>query len=97
MDVCAIPLIPEKWRNIALPNKFFEYTACGKPIITTHIPDMEAMGTNNLYVCKDELDYMYYIGEMIREGIKQNAIDVSRFDWSNRAREFEKILEDVVK
>ncbi|MDD4437641.1 MAG: glycosyltransferase family 4 protein [Tissierellia bacterium] len=97
MDVCAIPLIPEKWRNIALPNKFFEYTACGKSIITTHIPDMEEIGTGNLYVCKNRKDYMYYIGEMIRNGTKQIDIDHKEFDWSKRAEEFEKILESVVK
>ncbi len=96
MNICAIPLMPEKWRDIALPNKFFEYTACGKPIITTSIPDMETFKTNNLYVYKDDIDYMYQIGEIIRNGVKKINVDTKDFDWSKRADEFEKVLEGVL-
>ena len=41
MDVCLIPLVPKKWKNIAAPNKYFEYTACGKPILSSYIPALE--------------------------------------------------------
>ncbi|NLO77652.1 MAG: glycosyltransferase family 4 protein, partial [Methanomicrobiales archaeon] len=38
MDLCMIPLKPKQWIDIALPNKFFEYSACGKRILSTRIP-----------------------------------------------------------
>ena len=44
MDVCTIPLSPPQWGEIALPNKFFEYSACGKPIIMRPIPDVARIG-----------------------------------------------------
>ena len=40
MDACTIPLSPPQWGEIALPNKFFEYSACGKPIVMRPIPDV---------------------------------------------------------
>ena len=50
MDVCTIPLAPPQWVDIALPNKFFEYSACGKPILSTPIPDVQRIGGEHLRI-----------------------------------------------
>jgi len=98
MDVCAIPLIPPQWRDIALPNKFFEYTACGKPIITTSIPDMIAMGTDNLYVYNnidkfvEKIKYIETI-EIFKPKVLNN---IENFSWKSRSKEFENILNGVI-
>ncbi|MFA5247959.1 MAG: glycosyltransferase family 4 protein [Candidatus Paceibacterota bacterium] len=94
MDVCAIPPIPPQWRNIALPNKFFEYTACGKPIITTPIPDMIAMGTDNLFVYKNIGEYVEKI-KYIENNKPKVLNNIENFDWKNRAKDFEKLIKEV--
>ena len=95
MDVCAIPLIPPQWRDIALPNKFFEYTACGKPIITTSIPDMIVMGTDNLYVYNNIDEFVEKIKYI--ETYKPKVLNnIENFSWKNRSKEFENILNGVV-
>jgi glycosyltransferase involved in cell wall biosynthesis len=95
MDVCTIPLIPPKWRDIALPNKFFEYTACGKPILTTRIPDMIAMGTDNLRICDTMKDYIYNVGDLIRTPVKISN-NSKQFSWNNKSIEFENVIKEVV-
>ena len=96
MDVCTIPLTPPQWRNIALPDKFFEYTACGKPILTTPIPDMQAMGTNNLYVYNNMQEFVGYVNKLMGQPNTVNE-DVKRFDWNAKAVEFENVMNNVIK
>ena len=90
-----VPLIPPKWRDIALPNKFFEYTACGKPILTTRIPDMIAMGTDNLRICDTMKDYIYNVGDLIRTPVKISN-NSKQFSWNNKSIEFENVIKEVV-
>ena len=95
MNVCTIPLLPEKWRNIALPNKFFEYSACNKPILMTPMPDVEAMGEGNLFVYHNQKEYISQIKNLMRHDYKF-FIDASKYDWKNRADNFEKVFNKVL-
>ncbi|MDD1670554.1 MAG: glycosyltransferase, partial [Methanomicrobiales archaeon] len=57
MDLCLIPLAPPQWVSIALPNKFFEYSACGKPILSSPIPDVMAIGGPHLSIYRSEAEF----------------------------------------
>jgi len=92
MDICTIPLIPDQWRDIALPNKFFEYTACKKPILSTPIPDMEAISQGNVFIYKNKQEYIDKIKYLMKNKF-QFSIDVSKLDWKNRANDFDKIIQ----
>ncbi len=91
MDICLIPLSPPQWVDIALPNKYFEYSACGKPILSTPIPDMLRMGGDHITVYRD--------GQEFLEGVDEAAVNprcctipIEEHAWKKKAEAFERIF-----
>ena len=95
MDICAIPLSPARWRDIALPNKYFEYTACGKPIIMTPIQDIESIGEGNLFVYRNKNEYITHIKNLMAHSFKFSQ-DMEKNSWKEKARQFESIIKRLV-
>ena len=95
MDACTIPLSPPQWGDIALPNKYFEYSACGKPIVMRPIPDVERMGGANLFVYRSQEEYIGRVRSLM-ENPATFAIDMEGFSWKEKARQFEEILHSLV-
>jgi len=91
MDVCTIPLAPPQWAEIALPNKFFEYSACGKPILMRPIPDVMKIGGPNLFVYRTIPGFVAVVRQLMAERPAFTP-DVARFSWKDRARMFEERL-----
>lgn len=94
MDVCTIPLSPPQWGNIALPNKFFEYSACGKPIVMRPMPDVEKTGSQNLFVYKTQAEYVALIKQLMQSPVTY-SIDLEKNSWKEKARQLETILQNV--
>jgi glycosyltransferase involved in cell wall biosynthesis len=94
MDVCTIPLSPPQWVDIALPNKFFEYSACGRPILTTPIPDVQRIGGEHLFVYRDYDEFVEMAAGLAAERPRY-ATDMSSNDWQAKAVAFEAILEEL--
>ena len=92
MDVCLIPLAPVEWRNIALPNKFFEYSACGKPILSSFIPALE--GAKNVTFYRDVDGFIAAIEKIKKNGSKNIYADVP--SWKDKAKEMEEVLSLLV-
>jgi glycosyltransferase involved in cell wall biosynthesis len=95
MDICTIPLTPTKWKNIALPNKFFEYSACGKSIITTNIPNIVDFNCPNVYVYENIDNLIEHIKTIMRERPMYN-LDLDKRDWNYKATEMENLLKLMV-
>jgi len=95
MDVCTIPLSPPQWGDIALPNKFFEYSACGKPILMRPIPDVTRIGGPNLCVYRTQEEYIAEI-KTIMDNPVNFSIDLKNYSWIEKARQFETILQSIV-
>ncbi|HVP96562.1 glycosyltransferase [Methanoregula sp.] len=95
MDICTIPLSPPQWGDIALPNKFFEYSACGKPILMRPIPDVTRIGGQNLYVYRTRDEYLSQVKDLMDNpaGFKINMKDYS---WKEKASQFESLFSDLV-
>jgi glycosyltransferase involved in cell wall biosynthesis len=96
MDLCLIPLAPPGWVDIALPNKFFEYSACGKPILSSPIPDVMALGGPQLSVYRDDAGFMEGVKKAMDNPVTY-SLDVGRFSWRRRAEEFEELLEGLLR
>ncbi|NLX50314.1 MAG: glycosyltransferase [Methanospirillum sp.] len=94
MDVCTIPLRPPQWVDIALPNKFFEYSACGRPILSTPIPDVERIGGEHLDIYRSYGEFVERVVALANERPTFD-LDMSGYDWRTKAVEFEKILEEM--
>jgi phosphatidylinositol alpha-1,6-mannosyltransferase len=95
MDVCTIPLSPPQWGEIALPNKFFEYSACGKPIIMRPIPDVTRIGGPNLFVYRTREEYITQIKTLMKNPLTFD-INLENYSWKEKARQFEAILFGLV-
>ncbi|MGC9435101.1 MAG: glycosyltransferase [Methanomicrobiales archaeon] len=95
MDICTIPLRPAQWIQIALPNKYFEYSACGKPILTTPIPDVMAMGGSHVRTYQDQGSILDGIDAFAASGAPA-PVDVEEHSWAHRARAFEALFEEII-
>ncbi|MEI8331025.1 MAG: glycosyltransferase [Methanomicrobiales archaeon] len=95
MDVCTIPLSPPQWGEIALPNKFFEYSACGKPILMRPIPDVTRIGGPNLFVYRTQDEYIAEIKALMNNPVNF-SIDLENYSWKEKARQFETILQSLL-
>lgn len=95
MDVCTIPLSPTEWKNIALPNKFFEYTACGKPIITSNIPNVVEFKCPNVYVYNNNDEFAQHVKNIMDEKPTYD-IDFQKQDWNYKATEMENVLKSLI-
>jgi len=91
MDACTIPLSPPQWADIALPNKFFEYSACGKPIVMRPIPDVMKIGGANLFVYSSIAEYIAHIRDLMDRRPRFD-IDLNRNSWKEKARQFEAVF-----
>jgi len=96
MDACTIPLSPPQWGDIALPNKFFEYSACGKPIVMRPIPDVAKIGGPNLFVYRSRDEYIRHIKTLIADK-PTFSINLENYSWKEKARQFEEILKRVTQ
>ena len=95
MDACTIPLSPPQWGEIALPNKFFEYSACGKPIIMRPIPDVARIGGPNLYVYRTQEEYIAQVQSLMKNP-RMFDINLETYSWKEKARQFEELLKNLV-
>lgn len=94
-DVALIPLDPPQWMKIALPNKFFEYSACGKPIVSSYIPDIDAMGAENVYFYEDYDDFIGKITYLMNHH-PTYGVDMEEHSWKSRAKAFEQLMLDLL-
>jgi glycosyltransferase involved in cell wall biosynthesis len=95
MDACTIPLSPPEWGEIALPNKFFEYSACGKPIVMRPIPDVARIGGPNLFVYRTREEYIAQVQSLMKNPRTFN-INLENYSWKEKARQFEALLCNLV-
>ena len=96
IDVCLIPLAPRLWRNIALPNKFFEYSACGKPILSTTIPDVMEIGGKNLFIYRNRKEFLEKTKE-IMDDPRVYDVNVEDYSWKGKAAELETVLNELIE
>ena len=95
MDACTIPLSPPQWGNIALPNKFFEYSACGKPIVMRPMPDVEKIGGPYLRVYRTQDEYIEQIKKLMQNPVI-SSMNLENNSWREKSRQFEMILHSII-
>ena len=95
MDLCTIPFVKSELTDIALPNKFFEYGACGKPILSTPIPDVIKIGGKNLFIYRDMKEFVDVV-KRIMDDPRTYPVEVGGYSWKNKAEEFERVLNEVI-
>ncbi len=93
-SVGIIPFKRNKFMDGVFPNKFFEYVACGIPIVSTNLPDINDLrefvnvaDSNGEFVemCKSDPRKLIF-GRSFYEHLKTEAT------WGNRVRRMEECL-----
>ncbi|MCW3133146.1 MAG: glycosyltransferase family 4 protein [Methanophagales archaeon] len=95
MDICLIPISLSSWTEISLSNKFFEYSACGKAILTKPSPNMLKVGEKNLFTYQNRKEFITRIRYII-DNPKTYNINMEKYSWKKKAAEFEEVLRDVI-
>lgn len=95
MNACTIPLSPPQWGNIALPNKFFEYSACGKPIVMRPMPDVEKTGAPHLRVYRTQDEYIGHIKELMENPVTY-SLNLEKNSWKEKSLQFEAVLQSII-
>ncbi len=92
MDIVTIPFKINPIIQACDPVKFYEYSALGKPTITTPLPELERV-YDIAFVAKNASDYSKAIEKALAEGQKetfrQALKDFARQNtWAHRAQQF---------
>ncbi len=88
MDVTLIPFRTGLYMaDIALPDKFFEYMACGKPIISTKLPEVERVGGKAVHIYEAPEDLVEKTIELLSSPTKnvEGVKIASKYDWKKMA------------
>ena len=96
MDLCLMPLAPPRWVDIALPNKYFEYSACGKPVLSTPIPDVMALGGPHLSYYRTDGEMVDRIRDIMDHPVTYR-LDFEAHSWKKKAAEMEGLLQSLVR
>ncbi|RLI79635.1 glycosyltransferase WbuB [Archaeoglobales archaeon] len=98
MDVCLIPFKISPVSEVALPNKFFEYTACGKNILSTPLPDLIKINPGNILFYSNYNEFVDKIRLLYdRTGISHSRkltrkLRLENYDWKRKAKDFEDLM-----
>lgn len=102
MDVCVLPFKKNRVADDSCPLKLFEYMACGKPVVSTKLSEVENIVKNRILYASNSEEYKNRIIELYNsEGLRDEmGLEGRRFieenhDWSKLASKFEKVLLEV--
>jgi len=99
MDVCIIPMNADLRLNQArCPDKLFEYLACGKPVVSTRLPEVARIGKKAVIFYDDTSSLTRILLDLLQDiasqsSIKKNALYIARkYDWRSIAEKYREIL-----
>ncbi|MCX6698187.1 MAG: hypothetical protein NTV84_11720 [Methanoregula sp.] len=70
-----------------LPNKFFKYSACSKPIVVRPIPDVVRIGSSDLFVYWMRKDFVAQVKALI-DRPQTFHLNFEHHSWKEKARQF---------
>ena len=85
MDACIIPYRTDGFHAYIFPLKTLEYLACGKPIVSTYLPELEEFG-DVVKLSRDKEDFMRNVEVSLKEkGNVEKRKEVSfGLSWGGR-------------
>jgi glycosyltransferase involved in cell wall biosynthesis len=92
MDVCVIPFKLDSVSRNSLPLKLFEYMACGKPVISTRLPNIEKLVKDSVLYANNEKEFEDAIMELYKNPEKIKELSLKGIKIA-KANSWENILE----
>jgi glycosyltransferase involved in cell wall biosynthesis len=97
MKVALIPPIQAKlfMGEIALPNKFFQYLACDKIVLSTPYPEIMRLGKEAIVPYNSMNEFVDRSIEILKSDVENNPLGLKlakQYDWSKHAEKLERII-----
>lgn len=70
LDVCLGPWAKDEWMKYASPNKFFQYLAAGKPVVSTDVPSVRSLA-QVIMIASDKESFV----KQVEQALVQNTPD----------------------
>jgi glycosyltransferase involved in cell wall biosynthesis len=89
IDVALIPFRTDLYMaQIALPNKLFEYLACGRHVLSTDLPEVRRVGGSCVSIYNSKNEFINQATLMLRDPSTNNrGINlVKKYDWTEIAQ-----------
>lgn len=98
MKVAVIPPIGKDlfMSKIVLPNKLFQYLACGKNILTPLFPEVVRIGSNSVDIFTDCEDFAQKCIIALQREVTLNNMGIEiakQYDWDIQVAKLEKLFE----
>lgn len=104
MDVCLIPMRQDLRLNLArCPDKLFEYLACGKPVVSTRVPEVLRIGKSAVKVYNDSSSLTDVLSKILfnddlQTSMKEAGLNIAKdYDWRCIAAKYRRTLEYVIR
>ncbi len=92
-DVCTIPFVVNRVTQATNPVKLYEYLAAGKPVVSTPLDEVAALGPPYSYIGATADEFAGQLDRAIAEdtasNIKQRAAFAATNSWTDRYRTFD--------
>lgn len=100
---CLMPFRTDLFlSSIVLPVKFFEYSACGKPILSTPLPEIRALNADHVLFYHDPMELAKYAEALLRDEEFRNKLSAKardfakEHDYSVLAKQLENIITEEI-
>lgn len=92
-DVCIIPFLQSRLTQSVNPNKFYEYLASGKPIVTAALPELEKF-SSVCRIAKSHEEFLEHIKAACKEDYNPGvALTTARQnDWNDKAAQMAEMI-----
>jgi GT2 family glycosyltransferase/glycosyltransferase involved in cell wall biosynthesis len=97
-DACMIPFVVDDITAATDPVKFYEYISLGKPVVSTHMPELE-LHRELLYFADDANEFAEQLDAAVREqdeALRARRIAMARANtWTARAAAMQNAIRDA--
>jgi GT2 family glycosyltransferase/glycosyltransferase involved in cell wall biosynthesis len=97
-DACIIPFVVNEITAATDPVKFYEYISLGKPVVSTHMPELEPF-RELLHLADDAGDFLRKLDLAVAEqddALRARRIETARANsWTARAAAMQRAIRDV--
>lgn len=101
-DVGVIPRISSAFTKAINPKKFYEYLACGKPVVSTMMPELERHESEGILIRAHDADsFLISLRKMIETTnnpeYKRKRLNLAKENsWQKRYEKIEKLIQEKI-
>jgi glycosyltransferase involved in cell wall biosynthesis len=101
MDVCLNPMVSD-FQYVMLPDKLFEYFACGKPVVSTGAPEILRVGGDAVKIYEDESTLSNVLTTLLQDqtlrlSMQKTAFEIAKdYGWRSIAAKYRMVLRELV-